>query len=167
MVILGIDPGYAIVGWGVLEYQNNHFIVRGYGAITTPAGMNFNSRLEIIYHDIETVINKYKPEVMSIEKLFFTSNQKTGIDVAQARGVILLAATLKGLEVYEYTPLQVKQSVVGYGKAVKKQVIEMTRILLKLQEPPKPDDTADALALAICHGHCSGSSLGKKILQMR
>ncbi len=165
MIILGIDPGYAIVGWGVVEYQRGQFRVLGYGAITTPAGMAFEKRLEIIYKDMATVIGKYRPEALSIEKLFFTNNKTTGIDVAQARGVILLAATMAGVSINEYTPPQVKQAVVGYGKAEKKQVMDMTRMILKLKEVPKPDDTADALALAICHGHSSGSSLQKSILE--
>lgn len=158
MVILGIDPGYAIVGWGVLEYQGNRFTIRGYGAITTPAGMDFPRRLQMIYEDMNTVLQKYRPDVLSIEKLYFTNNKTTGIDVAQARGVILLAATMHGLKVHEYTPMQVKQSVVGYGKAEKRQVMEMTKTLLRLPCVPKPDDTADALALAICHAHCAESN---------
>ncbi len=165
MIILGIDPGYAIVGWGVLEYNRGQFTVKGYGAITTPAGMSFEKRLEIIYKDMCTVIGKYKPEALSIEKLFFTNNKTTGIDVAQARGVILLAAAMAGVSINEYTPPQVKQAVVGYGKAEKKQVMEMTRAILHLREVPKPDDTADALALAVCHAHSAGSSLQKSILE--
>ena len=161
MIILGIDPGYAIVGWGVLEYPNSRFIIRGYGAITTPAGMDFPQRLQMIYDDMNTVIGRYHPDVLSIEKLFFTNNKTTGIDVAQARGTILLAAAQSGMQVYEYTTMQVKQSVVGYGKAEKKQVMEMTRILLHLPAVPKPDDTADALALAVCHAHCAGSGLSQ------
>ena len=159
MIVLGIDPGYAIVGWGVLEYSGSRFCVKGYGAITTPAGMDFPRRLEMIYRDMQTVLQRYHPDVLSIEKLYFTNNKTTGIDVAQARGVILLSATQTNMQVYEYTPMQVKQSVVGYGKAEKKQVMEMTRILLRLPSVPKPDDTADALALAICHAHCAGSGL--------
>ena len=159
MTILGIDPGYAIVGWGVLEYSGSRFSVKGYGAITTPAGMDFPGRLEMIYRDMQTVLQRYHPDVLSIEKLYFTNNKTTGIDVAQARGVILLSATQTNMQVYEYTPMQVKQSVVGYGKAEKKQVMEMPRILLRLPSVPKPDDTADALALAICHAHCAGSGL--------
>lgn len=159
MTILGIDPGYAIVGWGVLEYSGSRFCVKGYGAITTPAGMAFPRRLEMIYRDMQTVLQRYHPDVLSIEKLYFTNNKTTGIDVAQARGVILLSATQTNMQVYEYTPMQVKQSVVGYGKAEKKQVMEMTRMLLRLPSVPKPDDTADALALAICHAHCAGSGL--------
>lgn len=166
MVILGIDPGYAIVGWGLVRYEANRFKILDFGAVTTPAGMQFSDRLEKIYNDIAYLIDTYKPDAMSIEKLFFNTNQKTAIDVAQARGVILLAAKKAGIEVFEYTPLQVKQSVVGYGRAEKKQVQEMTRIILNLNAVPKPDDTADALALAICHGHASGSSLGRILRNM-
>ncbi len=161
MVILGIDPGYAIVGWGVIEYEHSRFRVLGYGAITTNADTPFPQRLESIYNDMCYVFEKYKPSVMSMEKLFYNSNQKTVIDVAQARGVITLCAQMHNKEIFEYTPLQVKQSVTGYGRAEKKQVMEMTRSILSLESVPKPDDTADALALAICHAHCNASSLGK------
>lgn len=163
MKILGIDPGYAIVGYGVLEYDGYSFRPLGYGAITTAAGAEFHLRLMDIYNDMMTVIDKFKPDAMSVEKLFFNTNLKTGIDVAQARGVIVLAAAICGVPVYEYTPLQVKQSVVGYGRAEKKQVMEMTRSILKLGSVPKPDDTADALALAICHGHSSHLMTEKQI----
>ena len=159
MVILGIDPGYAIVGWGVIEYSHSHFRVLGYGAITTPADSPFPQRLQTIYNDMCYIFEKYKPEVMSMEKLFYNSNQKTVIDVAQARGVITLAAQMNMKDIYEYTPLQVKQSVTGYGRAEKKQIMEMTRILLGLEKIPRPDDAADALALAVCHGHSAGSLL--------
>lgn len=161
MVILGIDPGYAIIGWGVLEYKNNHFSVVDFGAITTKAGEYFPERLSKIYNELNDIIHKYKPQVMSMEKIFYNSNAKTVIDVSQARGVITLAAYENGLEIAEYTPLQVKQSVVGYGRAEKKQVQEMTRTILGLDKVPKPDDTADALAMAICHGHSSGSLLSQ------
>ena len=161
MVILGIDPGYAIVGWGVIEYAHSRFRVLGYGAITTEADTPFPERLQIIYNDMCYLFTKYKPEVMSMEKLFYNSNQKTVIDVAQARGVITLAAQMNNKDIFEYTPLQVKQSVTGYGRAEKKQVMEMTRSILNLPEVPKPDDTADALAMAICHAHCSGSAIGR------
>lgn len=161
MVILGIDPGYAIVGWGVIEYEHSRFRVLGYGAITTNADTPFPQRLESIYNDMCYVFEKYKPSVMSMEKLFYNSNQKTVIDVAQARGVITLCAQMHNKDIFEYTPLQVKQSVTGYGRAEKKQVMEMTRSILSLESVPKPDDTADALALAICHAHCNASSLGK------
>lgn len=157
MIILGIDPGYAIVGYGVLSYVNNRFGILDFGAITTPADMEFNQRLKNIYDDMCFLLDKFKPDAMSIEKLFFNTNQKTAIDVAEARGVILLAAKQAGTEIFEYTPLQVKQSVVGYGRAEKKQIQEMTKSILGLNKVPKPDDTADALALALCHAHCSGS----------
>lgn len=158
MRILGIDPGYAIVGFGILDYTGSDFKTVEFGAVTTPAKTDFNLRLKMIYDDLTFVFEKYKPQAMSIERLYFNTNQKTGIDVAQARGVILLAASQHDVEIYEYTPLQVKQSVVGYGQAEKKQVMEMTRQILGLAEVPKPDDTADALAIAICHGHTSHSA---------
>lgn len=161
MIILGIDPGYAIIGWGVLEYKGNHFSVIDYGAITTNAGEYFPERLSKIYNELNSIIQKYKPQVMSIEKIFYNSNAKTVIDVSQARGVITLAAYENHIEFAEYTPLQVKQSVVGYGRAEKKQVQEMTKTILGLDKIPKPDDTADALAMAICHGHSSGSLLSQ------
>ncbi len=161
MLILGIDPGYAIVGYGLVEYQSNRFRTVDYGAITTPAGMEFPQRLEMIYREMQMLLSQYHPQAMAVEKLYFQNNQKTAIDVAQARGVILLAARLEGVELFEYTPLQVKSSVVGYGQAVKKQVQEMTRMLLHLDAVPKPDDTADALAIAICHAHSSGSLMNR------
>lgn len=153
MRILGIDPGYAIVGYGFLDYDGYKFRPVTFGAITTDAGTEFALRLKTIYDDMTTILTTYKPDVMSIEKLFFNTNITTGIDVAEARGVILLSAVNAGIPIYEYTPLQVKQSVVGYGRAEKQQVMEMTRKILGLAKTPKPDDTADALALAICHGH--------------
>lgn len=159
MRIIGIDPGYAIVGFGVLEYNKARFSVVEYGAVTTPAEMDFSRRLCEIYNDLCYIFDKHKPEFLSIERLYFTSNQKTAIAVAQARGVTLLAAKQRGIEIFEYTPLQVKQSVTGYGKAVKKQVQEMTKRILNLDEIPKPDDTADALAMAICHAHSYNSRL--------
>ncbi len=155
MRILGIDPGYAIVGFGVLDYDGRSFKVVNFGAITNPAGMDFPKRLQMIYHDMQQIITTYKPDALSMEKLFFNTNTTTAIDVAQARGVILLACIENGLTVNEYTPLQVKSSIVGYGRAEKAQVQEMVRTYLNLKEVPKPDDTADALALAITHGHNS------------
>ncbi|MBQ8825578.1 MAG: crossover junction endodeoxyribonuclease RuvC [Oscillospiraceae bacterium] len=155
MRILGIDPGYAIVGFGVLDYDGYRFTPVHFGSITTEAKTDFNVRLKIIFDDMNTVLDSFRPDVMAIEKLFFNTNQKTGIDVAQARGVILLSAINAGIPVYEYTPLQVKQSVVGYGRAEKPQVMDMTKRILGLASVPKPDDTADALAIAICHGHAS------------
>ena len=161
MIVLGIDPGYAIVGWGVVDYQNTRFRPLAYGAITTPADMEFSARLERIYDEMSLILAKYKPQEASVEELFFTNNKTTGIGVGQARGVILLACRKAGVPVSEYTPMQVKQAVVGYGKAKKKHVMEMTKVLLSLPSVPKPDDTADALAMAICHGHCAGSLYSK------
>ena len=161
MIILGIDPGYAIVGWGVLEYSGTRFRTLGYGSIQTPAGMPMIERLERIHLGMNEIIDKYKPEQMAVEELFFNTNSKTAIVVAEARGIILLSARLKGIEIAEYTPLQVKQSVVGYGRAEKKQVIAMVTTLLNLSKPPKPDDTADAVAIAICHSQCSASAIGR------
>ena len=159
MIVLGIDPGYAIVGCGVVEYQNNHFRMLTYGAITTEAHTPFNERIEKIFDEANGLIQKFRPDAMAIEKLFFNTNQKTAIDVAQARGALVLAAQKNKVPIFEYTPLQVKQSVVGYGRAEKKQVQEMMRMMLKLEKVPKPDDTADALAIAICDGHYSDSIL--------
>ena len=153
MIILGIDPGFAIVGYGVLEYQSNRFRVLDYGAITTDASMEMFSRFQSIYNDLTELIERFRPDFMAIEELFFNSNQKTAINVAQARGVLLLAAMQHDVRIYEYTPLQVKQAVAGYGRAEKKQVQQMVKLLLNLPKVPKPDDTADALAIAICHGH--------------
>jgi len=155
--ILGIDPGYATVGYGVLDYNGAKFATRGYGAITTSSSLLFEQRLSEIYDDVCSLIDTHRPELMAIEKLFFTTNQKTGIDVAQARGVITLAAVRKGVQIAEYTPLQVKQAVTGYGKATKSQVQDMVKRILNLASVPKPDDTADALAIAICHGHTYSS----------
>ena len=161
MRIIGIDPGYAIVGYGIIDYNANHFSVVDFGAVTTKAHIPFEQRLASIYSGLNQLISTYKPDAMSIEKLFFNTNTTTAIDVAQARGVIVLSAAQYGLDIAEYTPLQVKQSVVGYGRAEKKQVQEMTRLMLNLKTVPKPDDTADALALAICHAHSAGSMLGR------
>ncbi|MBQ3393855.1 MAG: crossover junction endodeoxyribonuclease RuvC [Oscillospiraceae bacterium] len=163
MRILGIDPGYAIVGYGVLDFEKNKFHTVVYGAITTDAHTDFQDRLTEVYDQVNEVIRISNPEALAIEKLFYTTNQKTVIQVAQARGVILLRAAKNGLPVYEYTPLQIKQSVTGYGKAVKKQVQEMTKTILKLDSIPKPDDTADALAVAICHGYSYRSKLFTQI----
>lgn len=159
MIILGIDPGYAIVGWGVVEYQGIKHRPVAFGAITTEAHTDFNLRLTRIYDDMVELIERSKPDVMSIEKLYFNTNTTTAIQVAQARGVILLAAEQAHIPVYEYTPLQVKVAVTGYGKALKPQVMEMTRRLLHLKEVPKPDDTADALALALTHTQAAGTNL--------
>lgn len=162
MRIIGIDPGYAIIGFGVLDYNKTKFTVVDFGSITTAAETPFEYRLKDIYRDMREILDTYKPDEMGIEKLFFNTNQKTGIDVAQARGVILLSAVERGIKVCEYTPLQVKQAVVGYGRAEKHQVQELTRSILGLKAVPKPDDTADALALAITHGHSSSNIFDPK-----
>lgn len=164
MVVLGIDPGYAIVGYGIVKYQNNRFTPIEFGAVITTAGTEFSTRLEKIYEDVYTLIQKYKPDAISIEKLFFNTNSTTAIDVAQARGVILLAAKKNNIPYFEYTPLQVKQAVTGYGRAQKPQVMEITRRLLGLEKCPKPDDTADALAMAICHCHSASSLIFKQMI---
>ena len=161
MIILGIDPGRAIVGWGVIESVRGNVRPIAYGAIRTPAHTDIEKRLLMIQNDLETVINQYKPDEMAIEELFFNTNITTGIAVAEARGVILCTAHKLGVKISEYTPLQVKQAVVGYGKAEKNQVIAMVTSILKLKKPPKPDDTADAVAIAICHAQSSGSAMGK------
>ena len=163
--ILGIDPGYAIVGYGFIDYARCHFSVVSFGAITTKAHTPFSQRLNDIYEDMVSIIEKYKPDCLAIEKLYFNTNTTTAIDVAQARGVIVLAASRCGVKVFEYTPLQVKQAVTGYGRAEKRQVMEMVKNILSLEKIPKPDDTADALALAVCHGHYSGSNYSKICLE--
>ena len=161
MIILGIDPGLAIVGWGVVDYRAGKFKTLGYGAIRTPAGTRTEERLAGIYRDLNAIIDHFKPEEMAVEELFFNTNITTGIRVAEARGIVLLCGEQKGIRISEYTPLQVKQAVVGYGRAEKKQVITMVTSILGLKEPPKPDDTADALAIAVCHGHSGASRLAK------
>ena len=159
--ILGIDPGIAIVGWGVIDSAQFKYKPVAYDSIQTAAGLPVEERLSMIFNDLSAIMEHYKPDAMAVEELFWNTNQKTGIVVAEARGVILLAARLHGIPIYEYTPLQVKQSVVGYGRAEKKQVIAMVTALLKLAKPPKPDDTADALALALCHATVGASVLSK------
>ena len=155
--VLGIDPGYAIVGWGVLDYDGYRFSPVDHGAVLTDAGLKFERRLEVIWDELSAVIERLRPSAMAVERLYFTTNQKTAIAVAEARGVILLCGVKHSLPVYEYTPLQVKQSVAGYGKAEKNQVMQMVKTLLKLDKAPKPDDVADALAIAICHAHSHSS----------
>ena len=161
MIILGIDPGVAIVGWGVIEYSGSKFKTLDFGAIRTPAGMDTEKRLAIIYSELGEIIKKFKPEAMAVEEIFWNTNQKTGIVVSEARGVILLCAEHNGVNIFEYTPLQVKQGVVGYGRADKKQVITMVSVLLGIKEKITPDDTADALAIAICHAHCGASKISQ------
>ncbi len=153
MIIIGIDPGYAIVGIGVVEYAQNKLRTLEYNAITTPSTMPTVERLKKIYTDMTQYIKKYNPDAIAIEELFFNSNQKTAINVAQARGVLLACGANANVPIYEYTPLQVKQAVTGYGRAQKGQIQQMVKMMLGLNAIPKPDDAADALAIAICHAH--------------
>ena len=159
MRILGIDPGVAIVGFGLIESDRGTLRMLQYGAITTPAGLPLATRLAQINRDIEELIDTFRPDEISVEELFFSKNITTGIAVAHARGVILCAAEKKKIPIYEYTPMQVKQAVAGYGLADKKQVMDMTRRLLKLKSVPRPDDAADALAIALCHARSATSLL--------
>lgn len=152
MVILGVDPGVATIGYGIVDCRSGNFRCLEYGCITTPAHTLLEDRLSEIYAGILELIDRHRPDCMSVEELFFQNNQKTAVDVAQARGVILLAANQRHVPIYEYTPLQVKSAVVGYGRAEKQQVMYMVRQYLHLRETPKPDDAADAIAIAICHG---------------
>ena len=163
MVILGIDPGIAIVGWGVIESFGVGKKLRpvDYGAITTPSDMPTEDRLWEVHRELTAVVKTYRPDAASIEELFFNTNQKTGIIVAEARGVLILACRQSGVPIYEYTPLQIKGAVAGYGRADKQQVIRMVTTFLGLKEPPKPDDTADALAAAICHSFAGTSRLSE------
>lgn len=161
MRILGIDPGYGITGFGLIEAERGQSRLLRCGAITTPAGMDFSARLEIIYEDMRQLLQVAKPDAVAIEELFFGQNVTTGIGVAQSRGVILLAIRQAGLEVTAYKPMQVKQAVVGYGNATKHQVMDMTKRLLHLETMPKPDDAADAIAIALCHARSTTSLLAK------
>ncbi len=163
MRILGIDPGYATIGFGLVEADRGQVHMLTYGAITTPAGLPLSKRLYQIGTDMEELIGQTKPDVISIEELFFNTNLTTGIAVAHGRGVILYAAEKCGIPLYEYTPGQVKLSVTGYGKAEKRQVMDMTKRLLHLKAVPRPDDAADALALALCHARSSTSRLPRTL----
>ncbi len=158
MIVLGIDPGYAIMGYGVIERLDNGSLrTLDYGVITTKAGEKLQLRLWQLYTGLHELIKKYKPDEIAVEELFFHTNQKTVIPVAEARGLVLIAAQEAGIEAAEYTPLQVKMGVIGYGRAEKSQMIAMTQTLLGLKKPPHPDDAADALAIAICHANTIGS----------
>ena len=157
MIILGIDPGYAIVGYGVVDTKGMRPL--SYGAIRTEAGIPIEDRLSEIYDNMTELLRTFKPDHVAIEKLYFNTNEKTAINVSQARGVLVLACVKCGVKVYEYTPLQVKMSVVGYGRAEKQQIMDMTKRLLGLKKTPKPDDAADALAIALCHANTTGSLL--------
>ena len=153
MIILGIDPGIAIMGYGIIEYKHDNFNVLDYGCVRTDNSLDMAKRLVQLYNSILYLVHKYKPDDMAVEELFFNKNAKTVMVIGQARGVSMLAGSNCGLKVYEYTPLQVKQGVVGYGRAEKAQVQQMVKTLLKLDSIPKPDDAADALAVAVCHAH--------------
>ena len=161
MRILGIDPGYGITGFGLVEAERGQFRLLRCGAITTPPNTDFSWRLEVIYNDMVELLKIAKPDVVAIEELFFGQNVTTGIGVAQSRGVILLAIRQAGLPVHQYKPMQVKQAVVGYGNATKRQVQDMTMRLLHLNAMPKPDDAADAIAIALCHGRSATSLLAR------
>ena len=156
MRILGVDPGYAILGYGIVDITGNKFSPVAYGSITTDASVDMPARLEKLFDGLTELIDQYKPDEASIEELFFNNNAKTAILVGEARGVAVLACSKGGLVINEYTPLQIKQALVGYGRADKTQVQYMVKTMLNLREVPRPDDTADALAAAICHGHSSG-----------
>ena len=161
MRILGIDPGYGITGFGLVEANRGQFQLLRCGAITTPANTDFSWRLEVIYNDMVELLRVTKPDVVAIEELFFGHNVTTGIGVAQSRGVILLAIRQAGIPYFEYKPMQVKQAVVGYGSATKHQVQDMTKRLLHLNAMPKPDDAADAIAIALCHARSATSLLAQ------
>lgn len=161
MRILGIDPGIATIGFGVLDTDKNGQKLVTCGVITTPAHTSLSSRLEQIYDDMLNLLEMFKPDAVSIEELFFNTNITTGISVAHGRGVILLACRKAGVNVFEYTPLQVKQAVVGYGRAEKRQVMDMVKRICRLPAPPKPDDAADAVALALCHARSAASLLNR------
>lgn len=161
MVILGIDPGYAIVGFGLLQHERATVSLLACGAINTEAGLPLSKRLLQIANDLDELICRFKPDVMAIERLYFGNNVTTGIGVAQARGVILMTAERHGIPIFEYDPSQVKLAVTGYGKAEKTQVMDMTKRLLKLREVPKPDDAADAVAIALCYARSSTSLLNR------
>lgn len=161
MLILGIDPGYGITGFGLIDAQRGVSRLLRCGAITTPAGAEFPARLEMIYNDMTQLLQMTKPDAVAIEELFFGHNVTTAIGVAQSRGVILLAVRQAVIPIFEYKPMQVKQAVVGYGNATKHQVMEMTKRLLHLEKSPKPDDAADAVAIALCHARSSTSLLAQ------
>ena len=161
MRILGIDPGIATIGFVVIDFSGREYKLVNCGVITTPAHTMLSARLEQIYDDMCQLLELFKPDAVSIEELFFNTNITTGIAVAHGRGVLLLACRKAGVAIYEYTPLQVKQAVVGYGRAEKKQVMDMVRRICALPSPPKPDDAADAVALALCHARSSTSLLYK------
>lgn len=161
MIILGIDPGYATTGFGLLAAERGKYTLLQYGTITTPTGLTFPQRLNMLFEDMNELLKATKPEAVAVEELFWGHNITTGIGVSHGRGVILLAIERAGVPLFEYTPMQVKQAVVGYGKAEKHQVMDMTRRFLKMDRLPRPDDAADAIAIALCHARSSTSLLGR------
>jgi crossover junction endodeoxyribonuclease RuvC len=165
MRIIGIDPGYAIMGYGIVDQNGNRFTTVAYGCVTTDKDLAMPDRLKTLYEGLTEVIAAHQPEEASIEQLFFNTNATTAIQVGQARGVAILACANSGLSVYEYTPLQIKSSLTGYGRAQKEQMQYMIKMLLNLTQVPKPDDAADALAAALCHGYCGPSK--KRLYQMK
>jgi len=162
MKIIGIDPGIGRTGWGVIEAEKGRITVRSYGCIETKPNDEVSSRLYSLYKKIIVIIDKYKPEVLAIEELFFNTNAKTALIVGQSRGVILLTAASRNLISAVYTPLQVKMALTGYGRAEKNQIGQMVKVLLKLHDIPKPDDTADALAIALTHAFSRKMDIVKK-----
>jgi len=153
--ILGIDPGYAITGYSIIDYEGNKFKLINSGAITTNAGVSFPLRLTKIFDDLNMLIDEFKPDAISVEELLFNNNAKTAINVAQARGVVLIVGCKRNIPTFEYTPLQIKQAVTGYGRADKMQVQRMVKTILNVEKLPKLDDTTDSMAAAICHAHSS------------
>ena len=162
MLILGIDPGYATTGFGLIKADRGSFALQQYGTVTTPPDLPFPQRLNMLYEDMTRLLEVTKPEAVAVEELFWGHNITTGIGVSHGRGVILLAVERAGVPLFEYTPMQVKQAVVGYGKAEKRQVMDMTRRLLKMDKIPRPDDAADAIAIALCHARSATSLLAKR-----
>jgi crossover junction endodeoxyribonuclease RuvC len=157
MRIIGIDPGYAILGYGVIEKEGNRYSLVECGVLTTEAGRRMPDRLREIYAGLMDIVEEFRPDVASVEELYFNTNAKTAIHVGEARGVAILACANAGLPIYEYTPLQIKQALAGYGRAEKKQIQQIVKSVLGLKEVPRPDDAADAVAAAICHGNSAGS----------
>ena len=153
MRVLGIDPGFAITGYSIIDYIGNKFKLIDSGAVLTKSGVSFTQRLTKIYDDLNLIIDEYKPEAIAVEELFFNQNTKTAINVAQARGIILIVGCKRGIPTFEYTPLQVKQAVTGYGRADKMQVQKMVQSILKIEKIPKLDDITDSMAIGICHAH--------------
>ena len=162
MVILGIDPGIATVGFGIISETGGVIKPKRYGVISTPAGVRLALRLQQINNDVSELIETFKPDAIAVEELFFNTNQKTAVSVAHGRAAVILAGEKYGIPMFEYTPLQVKKAVTGYGRAPKKQVMEMVKRLLSMEQIPKPDDAADALAIAICHARFASSLLNIK-----